>query len=70
MFVGIYIVTKRGWCLSVKNCWMDRARLEEQASVDYTNLSLFHDSISSNSTSSEENISSSSDSEKELLTDY
>jgi len=55
--------------MSVKNCWMDRARLEEQTSVDYTNLHLFHDSISSDSTSSEENISN-SDSEKELLTNY
>ena len=28
MFVGVYVLTRTGWCSSVKNCWLDRARLD------------------------------------------
>lgn len=62
MFVGVYVLTRKGWCSSVRNCWLDRARLEERGPSDY--YSALQSLLDA------EDSDSSSDGEDELLTDY
>lgn len=61
MFVGVYILTRSGWCISVKNCWLDRARLDGGPSEYHSILQSLLDADDS---------SSDSGSDDEILTDY
>lgn len=61
MFVGVYILTRSGWCTSVRNCWLDRARLERGPPKYHATLQSLLDADDSDSSSEDEN---------ELLTDY
>lgn len=61
MFVGVYVLTRTGWCSSVKNCWLDRARLDRGPRERYSPLRMLLNADDSDSNSDDEN---------ELLTDY
>lgn len=57
------MLTRTGWCSSVKNCWLDRARLDRSPHQRHSSLKLLLDDDASDSNDDD-------DDENEVLIGY